>query len=540
MERVFSVRAWSQFVDFGESVSRAGDLNGDGVEDLVVGAPGTNNGAKVSTGVVFTFSGVDGSPLWSYRGLAVHDELGSSVSYAGDVNGDGFDDVIAGAPSRIGSTVRRPGYVVVLSGVDGSLLWRLDGLHNDDLFGVSVSGAGDFNADGFGDVIVGAPGSNTYRGRCVVLSGPTAALLWELRGDKGWGVGAGVSDAGDVNKDGFADALVAIPGTDPHGIPNSGTVSLVSGRDGSDLWRFHGFEGGELLGYLNSDLKNGETIARAGDVNADGVEDFVFGAPIAPVNGVPRTGRAYVCSGQNGSVLWRFDGYEFLSYFGASVAAAGDIDGDGHGDVLVGAPWAQAGGGGIVGSAFLFSGRTGMLSWQWNGAPGAGGQGSSVCGLGDLDGNGRPEFVLGEPAWQNERFTVWSYDPFLTSDVKALSASAGGMVNFAVGFPPSQAHSAYALLLSASGMGPFTAGGIPVPLTPDGLFWNSLSGVLPPGFTGGSGVLDSQGDASAQFFAGPGQLSAAAGRTLHGAVVSYQPPSAVQLSSGAVHLSVEP
>ena len=139
---------------FGVSVSGAGDVNGDGFADLVVGAPGDSNNGTDS-GSARVYSGIDGNVLYTFNGDDAGDQLGISVSGAGDVNGDGFADLIVGA-NRDNNNGSVSGSARVYSGIDGNVLYTFDGDDAGDQLGISVSGAGDVNGDGFADLIVGA------------------------------------------------------------------------------------------------------------------------------------------------------------------------------------------------------------------------------------------------------------------------------------------------------------------------------------------------------------------------------------------------
>jgi len=187
------------FQRFGRSVSGAGDVNSDGFDDLIVGSEfGPPN--------VQVFSGSDGSVLHTFDGDLANGDFGDSVSGAGDVNGDGFADLIVGAPN----TVR--GSAQVFSGFDGTVLYTFEGDSFDDEFGTSVSGTGDVNDDGFDDVIVGAPrdsNSGFFSGSARVFSGVDGSVLYTFNGDSAVdSLGWSVSGAGDVNNDGVADFIV--------------------------------------------------------------------------------------------------------------------------------------------------------------------------------------------------------------------------------------------------------------------------------------------------------------------------------------------
>ena len=251
---------------FGESLSDAGDVNGDGVPDLIVGAPNDdNNGFR--SGSVQVFSGSDGAVLYTFLGDSAGDQFGRSVSGAGDINGDGFDDVIVGAPyddNRVGSAK-------VFSGLDGSVLYTFNGDSFDDRFGASVSGAGDVNGDGVPDLIVGAKTFEYFEFGARVFSGVDGAVLHTFVRVRPQGSIA-VSGAGDVNDDGYADLIVGEDdGDDGFGF-SFGAARVYSGVNGSLLYDFGPF----AADYQFSDLFGG-TVSGAGDVNGDGIADFIAG-----------------------------------------------------------------------------------------------------------------------------------------------------------------------------------------------------------------------------------------------------------------------
>ncbi|MCA9774084.1 MAG: FG-GAP repeat protein, partial [Myxococcales bacterium] len=190
----------------GTSVSEAGDVDGDGVSDIIVGAPEDAAFMPDGIGYARVFSGATGNEIHTFHGAAIDDDFGRSVSGVGDLNGDSRADVMVGA-TRFSQGV--PGYAQVLSGRDGSVLYSFVGAYDDDLFGFSVSGAGDVNKDGVPDIIVGAIQIDTGGGYARVFSGANGAVLYTFGGEASSDFfGISVSGAGDVDEDGFADVMI--------------------------------------------------------------------------------------------------------------------------------------------------------------------------------------------------------------------------------------------------------------------------------------------------------------------------------------------
>jgi hypothetical protein len=354
---------------FGISVSGAGDVNGDGFADLIVGARNAdNNGAD--SGSARVFSGVDGAILYTFNGDSAGDQFGGSVSGVGDVNNDGFDDFIVGALGD-SNNATSSGSARVFSGADGSVLYTFNGDLAFDQFGNSVSGAGDVNGDGFADLIVGAfgDGNNGFgSGSARVFSGATGAILYTYNGDSALDqFGVSVSGAGDVNNDGFDDFIVGAFGDDNNGM-NSGSARVFSGVDGSVLYTFNGDSAGDQFGG---------SVSGVGDVNNDGFADFIVGA-FGDDNNGSASGSARVFSGATGAILYNFNGDSQGDQFGISVSGAGDVNNDGFDDLIVGAPF-DGNNGGESGSARVF------LSVPLPAAP-------APC-PGDLNGDGEVNFT---------------------------------------------------------------------------------------------------------------------------------------------------
>ncbi|MHC5073153.1 MAG: hypothetical protein ACYTGO_21970, partial [Planctomycetota bacterium] len=336
---LFTLSGDSNADQFGFSVSGAGDLDKDGVADFIVGAYFDDNKGNQS-GSVRAFSGRTGKILYTRDGDAAGDYLGQSVSGIGDVDRDGHDDFVAGASININGSQR--GYARVYSGKTGGTLHTFLGDSAGDRFGISVSGAGDVNKDGYPDVIVGASfdDNNGFdSGSARVLSGEwidatfnkrtpkSKQILYTFNGDAaGDQLGVSVSGAGDVDKDGHADLVVGAWKDDNNG-SDSGSARVFSGQTGKILHTFSGDSAGDLFGV---------SVSGAGDVNTDGHADLIVGAHFDDNNGT-QSGSARVFSGKDGKTLYTLDGKAAGDRFGTSVSGGADINGDGVADVVVGA-----------------------------------------------------------------------------------------------------------------------------------------------------------------------------------------------------------
>jgi hypothetical protein len=318
----------------GESVAGAGDLNGDGYADIIAGGP-LNGHNGVNAGMARVWSGRDGSVLYTWYGDQPGDWFGKSVDAAGDVNGDGHPDVIVGAPYGKGTVLSNVGEARVFSGLNGSVIRTFNSTNGVEVFGTSVSGAGDVDKDGWDDVIIGAPqytnGTLHDAGRAYVLSGRTGNVIWSWAGvSSGENYAICVDGGRDANNDGWPDLVVGSPFSDSN-MGNAGSVYVYSGRNGAQLQWFKGLHGGDELG---------RSCAFAGDVDGDGWADVIGGARLNDQVAVD-AGMARVWSGRTGASLFTFYGSQIGEFFGHAVACAGDIDGDGLDDVIVGWPSAD-------------------------------------------------------------------------------------------------------------------------------------------------------------------------------------------------------
>lgn len=395
----------SKEAQFGSSVAPAGDVNGDGYADLIVGAPFFENGQR-DEGQASVYYGSDAGlpavPGWTLEGDLDDANLGREVASAGDVNGDGYADVIVLANSP--RFVRALLFLGSATGPAATHAWTLapDGV-GFRLLG-AVAAAGDVNGDGYSDVMFGIgelTGSKTsvyvYYGS---PGGLQASPSWTVQGDQaGSNFGFALASAGDVNGDGYDDVIIGAPGYDN------------GQRDEGRAYMYHGAAAGlatipTWIAELDlTDAEYGAAVAGAGDIDGDGFDDVIIGLPSASYSGALYRGAVVVYHGTiNGlakSYAWAVGGFAW-EYVGSAVASAGDTNGDGYADVVFNGP-------GCRGWAYLARGsETGLkyplaltvTSDSWNPALhcGAGGGFAGPVGsAGDVNGDGSADWVVGSP-----------------------------------------------------------------------------------------------------------------------------------------------
>ncbi len=369
---------------FGSIIANCGDVNDDGFDDLIVGANEAGPPGR-KPGRVYVYSGLDGSELYRFTGDTLEiDRFGFSVA-GGDLNKDGFSDMIVGTLYRDSPTATTVGAVDVFSGIDGSLMYSIHGEGDQDQFGQALAGNVDINRDGFGDFIVSAIGSDSGAfdgGRAYVYSGVDGSVMYTFDGlNSGGFFGWSVAGAGDVNSDGFTD--IAVGARADAGL--AGLVYIFSGADGSQL---HALSA-PACSWL------GHSVAGVGDVNGDGFGDILAGAPAG--NSGPVTGCAYLFSGADGSILKSFTGEILGDFFGGAVCAIGDLNFDGIAEFAISSEsydhLANA-----SGRVYIYSGADFDLMYLLTVDPDRGGLGASLTN-GDFNGDGVSDLFVGS-TWE--------------------------------------------------------------------------------------------------------------------------------------------
>ncbi|MFA7379457.1 MAG: FG-GAP-like repeat-containing protein [Bacteroidia bacterium] len=398
----------------GNSLSSAGDVNGDGYSDVIVGAYGYSNG-QLNEGVAFVYhgsaSGLSTSVAAMVESNQANAHMGFSVNTAGDVNGDGYSDVIVGARQYTnGQSSEGAAFVYhgSTTGLSTTAAARLESNLATAYMGYSVNTAGDVNGDGFSDVIVGAynyTNGQANEGAAFVYHGSASGLstssnvIAECNNDAS-SMGLSVSGAGDINEDGYNDIIVGAPGFD-NGQAAEGAAFIYHGSaTGISGTATTVLESNDVAAYF------GQSVSGAGDVNGDGYSDVIIGAYLYD-NNQSNEGAVYIYQGSASGIV---SGSPLIiernlanANLGCSVSAAGDVNGDGYSDVIAGADY-YANGQSNEGAAFLYYGSstgtttTGAVMLELNIASSY--FGDAVGCAGDVNGDGYSDVIVGA-----ERFT---------------------------------------------------------------------------------------------------------------------------------------
>lgn len=401
---------------YGYSVCTAGDVNGDGYSDVIVGARYYDNG-EFDEGAAFVYygsvTGLSATPDWIGESDQIGAEYGRSAATAGDVNGDGYSDIIVGA--RYYNDVEiNDGKIYVYFGSASGLVsatadWSWSCHQMDACLGYSAFSAGDVNGDGYSDIIAGAyfyDNGQTNEGAAFAFYGSASGLSdtadWMAESDQiGAEFGATVYSAGDVNGDGYSDVIV-------------GAYRYTDGEtEEGAAFIYHGSESGlsatpaNILESNQADSHYGWRVSCAGDVNADGYSDILVSARYYD-NGELDEGAAFLYLGSAVGIItphiWMGESNQEGAHFGWAISSAGDVNSDGYSDILIGA-WRFTDGELYEGEALLYygssSGPDTIADWIGQCDNENANYGGSVSCAGDVNGDGYSDIIIGAPEYED-------------------------------------------------------------------------------------------------------------------------------------------
>jgi hypothetical protein len=371
---------------FGAAIANAGDVDGDGVDDLMVGEPFYfPTGGNTYEGRVTILSGGSHAVIRIHDGTQAQEQLGHALSGAGDVDGDGHADYAIGSYQHASNGFTGNGEVVVYSGIDGSVIWSVDGAATNAYVGFSVAAIDDVDGDGKGDLLVG-----DYNGDVNVYDA-NGGVIYTLSGQQSALFGYSLASCGDLDGDGVRDFLIGAPyytGGTPS-VNFCGGAFAFSAKSGTPLCEVLGDNVNDNLGFVVSSL---------GDVDGDNVPDLLAGSYASPGNG-PLSGMVRVASGATGATIRTVYGDTVNDRLGGSLVDMGDMDGDGVPDYAAAtldgpAPY--------LGRVRVYSGSDGAVLHEWLGkslaTEGNGDLGSALA-TGDFNLDGAADLVIGDQSY---------------------------------------------------------------------------------------------------------------------------------------------
>ncbi|MAW62044.1 MAG: hypothetical protein CMJ94_14600 [Planctomycetes bacterium] len=520
---------------YGFSVAFLDDLNGDGVSEILVGAPLATNGSTTSDGYAEVLDGATRAVLRTHLGVSSPGgALGYETTRLGDLDGDGIGDYALGEPN--GSASRdRIGLVHAYSGATGDLIWTAEGSQPWADFGAEIVATADVSGDGIPDLVVSERDWSRsifeqYFGRVHLLSGADGSRLHTLHGAETRDqLGQRIGLIGDLDGDGVQELGIHRRGP---AYDTPGYLAIYSLMSMERLTELVGPPAQifDLTGW-------GQSFCGLGDLNGDGHDEFAITAETEDAFPWVNSGSVTVYDGRTAELVWKRKTDVNYGYFGRQIANAGDQDGDGVPDLLVSEPGRYPGG-----AVHLLSGVDGRRLAVLEGEGNSDVWGFALDAGADLDGDGISEFLIG--ALEDDvfrtfegRLEVVSWNRLITPSARVASNGQGGSLSIDAHFPASEAGASYQLMLSTSGTGPVFVQGLAVPLTRDQLFGRSNRGKLGSNFANAVGTLNAAGDAQIDFAWAPGHFTGQVGRSYWACVVSFD-AAGPRLASAAAAITI--
>ncbi|KAA3605828.1 MAG: hypothetical protein DWQ01_18665 [Planctomycetota bacterium] len=519
---------------FGGQVTSLGDLNGDQSSEILVTSPLLDLGDPGRLGQFEIFSGADGTLIYKSSALDYHDatHLGTQAKGAGDFNQDGVPDFALTSVNPNGP----PNYsVMIFSGLDFSLMHRIWGPLGYSRFGRNhLEGKTDLNGDGVPDLLIGDADYSInlmFQGAVYAYDSATWNLMWVHEGQlPGTQIGWSHSSIADINGDSIHDVLTSSWQSGP-----SGSIHLLSGVDGTEIYRIDGTQYDYSLG-------SGGLIA-LNDVTGDGCQEFVAGSISHPSGSTGGHGYLNIYSGLGGGLIHQIQSESVDEWFPGEIVLVGDIDDDGFQEFATSDRTELPGFG--KGTVYVYSSR----NWQVMGRiPGP--KHSHVFGFelgagADVTGDGHPDLLVGDDGVVVNQMVnagaayIYSFEPFLRASAKQVSASSGGQVDFDLQFPPEEAGKEYRMLVSTDLPGSIVLGKMEIPLEHTPLTW-AVAHNPPNWFTGSRGTLDANAHATASAIFPANKFTSHVGTTLKFVALTMRPIRKPDRSSAAVYVEIVP
>ena len=338
--QLWQLEGGSSLERLGEAVTFGADIDGDTLGDLILRSPGASTNGFYDNGSISLVSGSSGTLIWNAYGPGHGSAYGSSYKFVGDINADGLQDMLVGVPGESSNGMSENGAIRALSSVDGSQQWEIFGTSNFGQLGSSFIALGDVNGDGFDEFATGLDTAGTQgridNGYLQAHSTVDGSMLWRFDGTtSGEQMGKVTLLVEDISGDGIGDIVVSSHLADVAGFGDNGKVTAIASNDGHQLWSVHGDEDQELLG---KDMKT------ASDIDGDGIDDLYAFSSRADTHGLRDNGMVKVISTNDGSTIWRYDGGHDGDRVGEARVISYDHDYDGARDLILGSGFAATGG----------------------------------------------------------------------------------------------------------------------------------------------------------------------------------------------------
>jgi hypothetical protein len=504
----------------GHAVAGLGDVDGDGWGDVILGIPGVDGPGGALTpnyGRVEVRSGLTGAVIHQINGSTDYHKVGTGVCGIDDLDGDTIPDFAISSDANGGE-------IAFMSGATGMPLQIVGHPAGATRFGEHIESAGDIDSDGIPDLLVAAPGSEfggvLEVGAVFLISGADGTVI---RGHGGVAefdnFGRQICCPGDLDGDGISEIMVSATGANPGDMDGAGSVFVYSGAAGTQLYQFDGDAPYDFFGW---------SVASPGDLDGDTIPDLMMGSIFETSNGRANVGIVSIYSGATGLLIRDHPGLLGSELFGVAICGVGDMNEDGVADYAIGSDGTAFGG-----QVTVWSGLDGrrlfdVESETWNEHFGV-----EMMSAGDLDGDGKHEFLVGGHSTtantiQGGAVYLYEFNPFMTVNSLTIDASAGATISLDMQFPTVYLYEPklfYQLVISTTGTTYGSAFGLPNPLISDYLFDLTSNGIYPGPFTDPRGELDANGTARTKLILGSDDANPYIGMTFSFSCAFWEQPT---------------